>query len=1102
MESEHWQKIESLFHRAKEINEGERKAFLDRECGGDISLRKEVDALLASSEATDSFLEKPIFEKAMTLLDQERAETLEGQLFGHFKIVALIGKGGMGEVYLAEDMRLGRKVALKLLSERFTSQEQIRRFQREAKAISALNHPNILTIHDVGQAEGKHYIVTEYVKGETLRQRLAASSLSLVEALDITVQIAEALNVAHREGIIHRDIKPENVMLRDDSLVKVLDFGLAKLAANVMASPASQLSQSQITTQEGLVMGTVRYMSPEQVRGQQVDAQTDIWSLGVTLYEMLAGSAPFDGETSSDSIAAILKTEPPPLSQLRVVPQELDQLVKKTLQKSKEERYKNIEELLFDIQQIKQRLELIEAKSKQPIKTSPSTLQEKAETERTTGSMETPTLSMTTDTNAFSPSDIKTIVGPRPNNLFAPPTPFIGRKKELNAVKETLLNEDVRFVTLTGPGGTGKTRLSLQSATELLEEFEDGVFFVRLAPINDAALVASAIAKALDMKETGQLSFVGRFKEKLRDKRMLLVLDNFEHLIVAGPMIVDLLAACPRLKVLITSREILHLSGEHEFFVPPLDLPDADSLPPIETLKEYAGIGLFIQRARAVKPDFKLTQENAQSVVEICARLDGLPLAIELAAARTKLLSLQSLSNRLESRLKLLTGGARDLPVHQQTMRDTIAWSYDLLNEAEQKLFRSVAVFAGGFTLEAAEAICDDTTEIDVLNGLQSLVDKSLLRRRENESGELRFVMLATIKEYGLELLDGSGEKVELQKHHANYFLTLAEEAETKLRGPQSSLLLELLEQEHNNSRAALDYMLENDAESALRLAAALSLFWFYRSHFTEGLAWLEKALNRSGSLLSPAKAEALRGAGAILRVRSEYDKSRSHLEESLAIGRKIKDKKAITLALNGLAIIANHQGDYATANTLLEEALTTSKETNDGWQLAYTYNTMGEMVRSQKNYNSARKFYEDALLQRKEIGNNHMIATVLNNLGYVNDELGEYEAALEFQKESLRVSQQLGDKRGIAISLDGLASLAAKLCQPQRAAHLLGAAMSLRESLGINKDPVDVSLLNRAFANTRASLGDKAFDEDLTIGQAMPLDQIIAYALEQWSQG
>jgi predicted ATPase len=460
----------------------------------------------------------------------------------------------------------------------------------------------------------------------------------------------------------------------------------------------------------------------------------------------------------------------------------------------------------------------------------------------------------------------------RRTNLPAQPTPLIGREREVADVTALLRRGDVRLVTLTGPGGTGKTRLGFQIAAELLDDFAEGTYFVDLAPISDPDLVASVIAQTLGARETGGRPLVELLNTYLREKHLLLLLDNFEQVLSAAPLVAGLLAAAPRLKVLVTSREVLHLRSEKEFPVPPLELPDPQHPKEIETLSQYAAVQLFIARALDVKPDFAVTNQNAPALAEVCARLDGLPLALELAAARIKLFSPEALLARLNSRLAVLTGGPRDLPERQQTLRNTIEWSYNLLDAGEQTLFRRLSIFVGGCTGDAVEAVCnpDGDLPLEVIDRLAALLDKSLLKQLEGSDGAPRFMMLETIREYALERLAASGETEVLRRRHAECFLALAETAEPQFHGSDQRLWLDRIEIEHDNLRAALAWSLEGQRATpqspddqlrsalGLRLAAALWQFWDRRGYAPEGRRWLERTLAADRGTATPGRLKAL----------------------------------------------------------------------------------------------------------------------------------------------------------------------------------------------------------------------------------------------------
>jgi non-specific serine/threonine protein kinase len=665
------------------------------------------------------------------------------------------------------------------------------------------------------------------------------------------------------------------------------------------------------------------------------------------------------------------------------------------------------------------------------------------------------------------------------------------------------------LVTLTGPGGTGKTRLALQIAADLLDDYADGVFFVSLAPISDPELVTSTIAQVLDVTEGTGEPVVERLKTKLRDTKILLVLDNFEQIVEAAPLISTLLAAAPRLKVLVTSRSGLHLRGEHEFPVPPLGLPPTgapggEPLPPIDRLTQYEAVRLFIERAVAVRPDFAITNDNAPAVAEICHRLDGLPLAIELAAARTRILAPQAMLAKLESRLKLLTGGARDLPARQQTLRGTIDWSYDLLDEGEKALFRRLAVFNGGRSLEAVEAVCnaDGDLPVDVLDGLEALVDKSLLQQQEGVGGEPRFWMLVTIREYALEQLEQSGEAEKLRQQHAAYFVKFAEDAEPQLTGGEQTIWLARLEEEHDNLRAALGWSTSDRGgrEIALRLSSSLWRFWARRGHYREGRMWIERIL-ATGSRQDTSPALRAKGsyvAGLMARYQGDNEKAAGFYGEALALYRELGDLQGMAWSLNDLGTLAIEEGNLERVGTLWEESLRLKKALGDKRDIALTMGNLAELERWKGNDQQATSLLEEALEIQRELGDTYGMAMACNNLGYVMHNLGDYERAAFYFGQSLMLNRELGDKVHIAGCLAGLAWVAAAKGHPAAAARLLGTVEPMLEILGAVLDPSDRLPYDQNLRAVRAQLDDASWEAEQAAGRAMTLEQAVAYALEE----
>jgi predicted ATPase/class 3 adenylate cyclase len=729
------------------------------------------------------------------------------------------------------------------------------------------------------------------------------------------------------------------------------------------------------------------------------------------------------------------------------------------------------------------------------------------------------------------------------NNLPLQPTPLIGREKEVSEVCDLLRGDETRLLTLTGPGGTGKTRLALQAAADLLEDFSNGAFLVPLATLTQAELLLPTVAETLGVRETGEQPLDETLKAYLHERRLLLLLDNFEQVLGAAPTVTGLLAGATGLKVLATSRAPLGLYGEKEYAVPPLSVPDVRHLPDLKTLSQYEAVRLFIDRAKSAKADFEVTDESAPAVAEICVRLDGLPLAIELAAARIKLLPPKAILQRLSSRLKLLTGGARDLPERQRTLRATIEWSFALLNEGEQLLFARLAVFSGGRTLEAMEAICDAEGDLPVeaFEGVSSLLDKSLLRQEEGPNGEPRFVMLETVHEFAREKLEESGEAEEIKRVHAQYFLTLAEEAYPELKGPNQIEWLERLEAEHDNMRAALSWALEGkEAEWALRLGGALSWFWSVRGHYGEGRRWLEEALAIEGRGPPESRAMALAGAGELAFEQGELDRAQeaceeglellSHearqaseaklsllaflgwvawereehgqarqlYEESLALSREMSDTWWLASSLSNLALVSHSRGDSERATELYEKSMDLFREQGDKLSLAVCLNNLAMVVYSQGDLGRAAQLTEEAVALFRELGNRGGVSVGLYNLGWMallQDDLGR---AADLYRESLSLSWETGLNPVVQNALEGFSCVAGVKGDAERAVRLWGAAQALHETKGIPRDTDFLAEADARISAVRLGMGEEVWQEAWRKGRVMTLDEAVSYALEE----
>jgi predicted ATPase/class 3 adenylate cyclase/Tfp pilus assembly protein PilF len=729
------------------------------------------------------------------------------------------------------------------------------------------------------------------------------------------------------------------------------------------------------------------------------------------------------------------------------------------------------------------------------------------------------------------------------NNLPLQPTPLVGREEEVSEVCDLLRGEATHLFTLTGPGGIGKTRLALQTAANLLDDFPDGTFFVPLATLTEAELLLPTVAETLGVRESGEQSLDETLKDYLSERRLLLLLDNFEQVLGAAPQVTELLAVAPGLKVLATSRAPLGLYGEHEFPVPPLSLPDLKRPPPLERLTQYEAVGLFVERAQAIKPDFKVTNESAPAVAEICVRLDGLPLAIELAAARIKMLPPKAMLQRLTSRLKLLTGGARDLPERQRTLRATIEWSHALLDQGEQMLFARLAVFSGGRTLEAMEAICDAEGDlpVDTFEGVSSLLDKSLLRQEEGPNGEPRFVMLETIHEFAREKLGQSAEVEQIKRVHAQYFLTLAEEAYPELKGPNQLEWLERLEAEHDNMRAALTWALERkEVEVALRLGGALSWFWSLRGYHSEGRRWLEEALAMEGRGSPEVRAMSLAGAGALASEQGDYDRAQEACqeglelleheareaseakrcllaclgwmaweredyrratelyEESLALSREMSDTWWLASTLSDLALVSHFRGDSERATELYEQSMEFFREQGDKQSLAFCLNNLAMMAISQGDLGRAAQLTDESVALLRESGARGPVSMVLYNLGWMALLQDDLSRAADLYRESLSLSWETGLNPIVQSALEGFALVAGAKGEAEQAARLWGAAQTLHETKDIPRDTDFLAEADTRISAVRTGMGEQVWEEAWRKGQAMSLDEAVSYALEE----
>jgi predicted ATPase/transcriptional regulator with XRE-family HTH domain len=697
-----------------------------------------------------------------------------------------------------------------------------------------------------------------------------------------------------------------------------------------------------------------------------------------------------------------------------------------------------------------------------------------------------------------------------PTNLPAPLTPLLGREEALASACQFLLEEDIRLLTFTGAPGIGKTRLSLQAGADLLPHFGDGVFFVQLAPVSDPFRVASTIAVTLGLTESGSGSTQNDLKEFLTGKRMLLVLDNFEQVLDAGPLVLDLLGRCPGLKVLVTSREALHVPGEQQFPVSPLGLPDLARLPDLQALPTYPSIALFVERARAVDPTFLLNEENALDVSTICRRLDGLPLAIELAAARVRLFSIAEISARLDKRLSLLAGPARSvrfehMPARQQTMRAAIDWSYQLLEPEEQQMLFRLSVFVGGWTLESADAVCGP----GAADGVESLLAKNLVYKMRNvrdasvpHSGG-RFTMLESIREYALEGLEASGEGEDARRRHALYFLDLAERAEPYLIREEQAEWFQRLEQERSNLVAAIAWSLaRGEHDMSLRFGGALENFWYNR-YPREGRCWvkgiLNEALREGEGVPTLTRARALTSAAVLLRKNREYPQARAMSEEALRLYRTLDDKLGTAISLRRLANLMsemNLPGDKASMGKLYKESLELCEEIGDSLGVANVLGSLAELARGERDYPQAIEGFERSVAILRERGDKQGIADFETNLAYVLYHCAEYKRAKGLLTESLHLYREVASAYNVAWALVAWAGIERAQGDPRKAATLIGAANVLAAQGGTLFDPNDQRDREEIEAAISADLSAQEWCDAQERGSTLSMDEAIACAL------
>jgi non-specific serine/threonine protein kinase len=949
----------------------------------------------------------------------------------------------MATVYLAEDVKHGRRVAIKVMNSNLSASD---RFLREIEIAARLTHPHILPLHDSGLINDQPYYVMPYIEGESLRQRmLRLKAFSIDDALRFAKEIASALGYAHQKGLVHRDIKPENILL-SNGIALVADFGIARftIANDVPA----------ITMANG-VIGTPAYMSPEQIHpGLVIDGRADLYSLGCVLYEMLVGSPPFSGPLHSLAYQHV-SVEPRSVSQVRPeVPSYVAEAVSRLLAKNPVGRYATAAEFVNAIS-----------------------------TEAATVSFEVPKPQVTT-------------------NLPKDRTRFIGRNQELKDCTQLL--ENSRLLTLTGLGGCGKTRLAIKVAESVTAKFPAGAWFVDLAPLTEANRVVGAVAQVLGLREEAGKDLNELVTAHLLDKKLLLILDNCEHLLSSCADLVDeLLNSCTEVRIVATSREALNVQGERVLHLPPLLIPDAKANLSLENVKATDAIKLFVDRAQIVRPSFELTAENFASVAEVCRRLDGIPLALELAAARVKILSIGQILTKLDDRFKLLSSVGRTMLPRHQTLRAVIEWSYDQLANEEQKLLRALSVFAGGWTLALAAALVSDLDEFEILELHSQLVDKSIVVVSDDQSASPRYSFLETVRQFLFEQLTEQHEAESIRDAHFKAMLELAEQAYAERVTEEERWTLEL-EVESDNMRVALDFARSRDAEEYLRLVGALAWFWIVKTRLAEGREHLTAALASSDVKPSrSSRARALWGAAHMLALQGETSKALSWIDEARVMSHELGDTAEIALALEGIGWMHFFRSEDEAACEAFEECL--RLQLVNGMQhliirakvgLAQVLVALGRTDQAKPMAQEIIEFADVHNDKRSEHFGWHYLADCELILGNCQESLKLYQ-------KSLALANAMGDKVEISFEVQGVAmSLAGhdRTIFPSAshvAIQLAGAVKAEWDRLGAD---IHVrfwdELLDRYLGAARKELSTEDFEREWKKGRETPFEDAVQMAL------
>jgi len=920
----------------------------------------------------------------------------------------VLGRGAMGVVWLGVEEGLERPVAVKVLAPELAEDESFReRFLTEMRLAASLDHPHVCPVYRAGEEDGLLYLALRYVPGEDLGAAVARAALEPERALGLLHDLAGALDAAHAHGLLHRDVKPANVLLDESGNAYLADFGLARSDAGSQASVA------------GSQAGTLAYLAPERIEGAAATTASDLYAFACLAFCTLSGAPPFVREHDAALLFAQVRDAPPSLIEHGLG--RLDPVFVRALAKRPEERYSSSRDL---VEALAQALAGDESASGLP--------------------------------SAW------------PETLPRPQTAFVGRERELDRATE-ILATGAPLLTLTGPGGTGKTRLALELAARTAACY-DSVHWVSLAALRDPNLLLPTIAKELDEPDRAPAETIG-------ERRLLLALDNLEQLLPdASALLAELKTACPNLTLVVTSRAPLHVQAEHALPVPPLEQNEAIAL--FHRRAEHHGRGV--------------TGESEATVAEICRRLDCLPLALELAAARLRLMSPAALLERLDQRLRLLAGGPRDAPARQQTLTATLDWSYDLLQPAERELLAGLTVFSGSFALEAAEAIC--AAELDTLEGL---LDASLLRRLDDSPGGARYWLLAVVREYAATKLVELPSHDALHDAHAASFRDLAVRAKDELAADDVLTWLARLDADHDNVRAALAWAKRrHDGETVFGIATSMNQFWQTRGHLAEARQWLSEALDDELEAPAALRAKALLSASHIALRLGDLEAAERLCERNMELCEQTGDIPHLSQALSVLAVVSEYRGDFEVAADRHERALALARRQNDERALRMTVNYVALFELTRENYDRARSLFEEGSVLATRIGWRSTIAGSIYDLALVDGLAGEHDEVRRRLPEAISIFGELEDRECLAYAFIVLAAGEAESGRGERAATLLGTAESLFGDLGSKPEPLEQRLVDRALTASRAQLDAATWEQAHATGTGLSLEEAVELAL------